>query len=133
MRPLTDPVRASIEQYRGTDEKKFGKYASSKHDGNNGFFAIPMRTLGGRGTKKTFKVMISDQMGWDHVSVSIVDVDRCPTWEEMCDVKRLFFKPDECVVQFHPEESEYVNIHPHCLHLWRFQKSPFPVPNATFV
>jgi hypothetical protein len=54
---------------------------------------------------------------WEHVSVS--RPDRCPTWDEMCRVKRLFWEPDECVVQFHPPESEYVNVHRHCLHLWK--------------
>lgn len=31
---------------------------------------------------------------------------------------------EETVVQFHPPESEYVNNHLYCLHLW---KPPYPV------
>lgn len=54
---------------------------------------------------------------WEHVSVSTRD--RTPTWEEMSFVKDLFWTEEECVVQFHPPKSEYVNHHPHCLHLWR--------------
>jgi hypothetical protein len=54
---------------------------------------------------------------WEHVSVS--RPDRCPTWDEMCAVKRLFWSDDECVVQFHPPRSQYVNFHAHCLHLWK--------------
>src|SRR5690349_6482303 len=29
--------------------------------------------------------------GWEHVSISIPSEDRCPTWEEMCFVKDLFW------------------------------------------
>lgn len=61
----------------------------------------------------------SDSNGeiWEHVSVSFSGRD--PTWEEMCEVKNMFFQPEEECVQFHPKASEYVNIHPHCLHIWR--------------
>src|SRR3954463_731637 len=55
--------------------------------------------------------------GWEHVSVSTRR--RPPNWQEMCFVKDLFWEPEECVVQFHPPRSEYINNHPHCLHLWR--------------
>lgn len=54
---------------------------------------------------------------WEHVSVSLPS--RCPTWNEMCEVKHLFFENDEIVVQFHPAKSDYVNHHNYCLHLWR--------------
>ena len=54
---------------------------------------------------------------WEHVSVSLPD--RCPTWEEMCEIKDLFWKATETVVQFHPPKTSYVNNHPYCLHLWR--------------
>jgi hypothetical protein len=64
--------------------------------------------------------------GWDHVSVS--RIDKTPTWEEMCFVKDLFFDADECVMQLHPPKSEYVNNHPHCLHLWRPGRTPMPMP-----
>jgi hypothetical protein len=55
--------------------------------------------------------------GWEHVSVSTRR--RPPNWQEMCFVKDLFWDEEECVIQFHPPRSEYVNNHPHCLHLWR--------------
>lgn len=41
--------------------------------------------------------------GWEHVSVSLSN--RCPTWEEMCMVKDIFWGEDECVIQFHPPKS----------------------------
>ena len=54
---------------------------------------------------------------WEHVSVS--HPTRCPTWDEMADVKSLFWRDDETVLQFHPKRSAYVNVHPTCLHLWK--------------
>ena len=54
---------------------------------------------------------------WEHVSVSLIN--RCPTWEEMCFVKDLFWREDEIVVQSHPKKSEYINKMPYCLHLWK--------------
>lgn len=72
------------------------------------------------------RVIVSDGLGWDHVSVSLVD--RCPTWDEMCAIKRKFFSDDECAVQFHPPKSEYVNCHPHTLHLWRKQGAAVELP-----
>jgi len=58
-----------------------------------------------------------DAEGWEHVSVSFDK--RAPSWREMCWVKAQFWRDDECVVQFHPAGADYVNVHPHCLHLWR--------------
>lgn len=54
---------------------------------------------------------------WEHVSVSTKK--RCPTWNEMCLFKDIFWAPDEACVQFHPPRSQYVNVHPFCLHIWR--------------
>lgn len=64
--------------------------------------------------------------GWDHVSVS--RRDRAPTWDEMCRVKDLLFDLEDCVIQYHPPRSKYVNIHPFCLHLWRPQGQRIPIP-----
>lgn len=69
--------------------------------------------------------------GWDHVSVSFKS--RCPTWEEMCEVKNMFFHPEEVCVQYHPAESEYVNNHPYCLHLWKCQDQEMLTPPAWMV
>lgn len=63
---------------------------------------------------------------WEHVSVSYNN--RCPTWDEMCMVKDMFFYETECAIQFHPVKKDYVNIHPYCLHLWRKATSEFELP-----
>ena len=92
--------------------------------GNNGAFFLPNPHQRGG---PPLKVIASDGLlipgdmpelaGWEHVSVSLPH--RCPTWEEMCYVKSRFWGPEDCVIQFHPPASEYVNLHPYCLHLWR--------------
>lgn len=90
------------------------------------------------------QVIASTGMGWDHVSVSLLNntrgnvrlmdrVDRCPTWAEMCHVKDLFFDPSEVVIQYHPSAKDYVNRHPFCLHLWKPQGIELPTPNTIMV
>lgn len=68
---------------------------------------------------------------WEHVSVSLQN--RCPNWKEMSFIKDLFWDEEECVVQFHPPKSEYVNHHPHCLHMWRHRDIQFPMPPSIMV
>lgn len=63
---------------------------------------------------------------WDHVSVSADG--RVPTWQEMCWVKECFFEDEECVIQYHPAKSRYVNHHPDVLHLWKSCVQVFPMP-----
>lgn len=75
---------------------------------------------------KRLRVIAAAGDGWDHVSVS--REDRCPYWDEMTFIKQKFFKPEECVIQYHPPETEYVNVHPHCLHLWRPHWQEIPMP-----
>jgi len=82
---------------------------------------------------QALRIIASDDQGegWEHVSVSLED--RCPTWDEMCFVKDLFWLPTEAVMQLHPPESEYVNNHRFCLHLWRPTKENIPLPPAIYV
>lgn len=75
----------------------------------------------------------SDGGDWEHVSVSVKDSKRTPTWDEMCFVKSLWWGPEEVVIQYHPAESEYVNNHPGCLHLWRPIGVELPTPPSIFV
>lgn len=78
------------------------------------------------GTAEVLTVVVSWDKGWDHVSVS--NLKRCPTWDEMCFVKDVFFNLDECVIQYHPVSILYVNTHPNCLHLWRPQNQVILMP-----
>lgn len=65
---------------------------------------------------------------WEHVSVELC-ARRLPTWGEMCEVKDLFFDPEEEVVQIHPKKSEYVDM-VEALHLWRPQDGDWSVMNG---
>lgn len=98
-----------------------GKIGSTDAIGNNGAFEVTLKH------SQRFIVIASDGLGWEHVSVS--RRDRCPTWEEMCQIKAMFWDDADCVVQYHPPSSEYVNNYPYCLHLWRptgSQQMPMP-------
>jgi len=87
--------------------------------GCNGMFIIPHFRIKGY----QLRVMASDGMGWEHVSVTVAPINkhatRCPTWEEMCWVKDQFWDDTDCVVQYHPPKSDYVSMHHFCLHMWR--------------
>lgn len=63
---------------------------------------------------------------WEHVSVSAKI--GLPRWDEMCWVKDQFWEPDEWVMQFHPAEKDYVNIHENVLHLWKPINVEIPHP-----
>jgi len=78
---------------------------------------------------------------WEHVSVSVFrprlglepNRTRVPTWKEMCQVKRLFWDAEDVVMQLHPAESQYVNLCPACLHLWRPVGKTIPTPPKEMV
>lgn len=101
-----------------------GFLASDDSNGANGAFLIPFEST------ELFAV-VSDQMGWDHISVS--KRSKMPSWKEMCFIKNLFFDETETVVQFHPKKTEYINNHPNCLHLWRKHDSEYELPPSIFV
>lgn len=92
--------------------------------------------------KQTLCIIISDgsdwpelfgltSLPWEHISVSAQG--RCPTWEEMNWVKDLFWEPEECVLQFHPPRSVYVNRCPFALHLWKPVGVLIPLPPVACV
>lgn len=108
---------SEIECYR----KQFSGMESERGD-TFGFFmfkrhGVEIRIIACDGT----------ETGWEHVSVSLKQL-RSPTWEEMAIIKAMFWEAEECVIQFHPPESEYVNNHRFCLHLWKCVARPFPLP-----
>lgn len=105
---------------------RVGQYGSDDSYGNNGAFFVPCRP-----GKPRFTVIASDQLGWDHVSVSLPD--RCPVWAEMCKIKELFWDDEDAVMQLHPPKSDWVNNHDTCLHLWRPQVIAIPLPPSIMV
>ena len=104
-----------------------GPLGSDDSLGNLGAFKIPVSAK----SKRCFNVISSDEAGWEHVSVSLPD--RTPTWDEMCAIKAMFWDADDCVIQYHPPRSSYINNHPHCLHLWRPVGHDIPMPPSWLV
>lgn len=104
-----------------------GAMASTAKDGNNGCFLIKSLKL-----KHPLFCIASDGLGWEHVSVSL-NKNRCPTWEEMSFIKSNFWGVDDCVVQYHPPKSDYINNHPFCLHLWRPIEQSIVMPPSFLV
>lgn len=117
--------------------KNLGPWSSEDEDGFNGAFTIPLQK------QVLANCIVSDGTGveqfglplWEHVSVHIVDhgKERTPSWKEMNQIKDIFWEEDECVVQFHPPKKDYVNNHPHVLHLWRWKEGDFPRPPSQYV
>jgi len=117
-------VPYSLEQNRVRD----GDYGSDASYGMAGCF----RLIAPKGSLLVVMSSgVDHENGWEHVSVSAKD--RAPFWGEMCFVKNLFWTEDECVVQYHPPRSDYVNFHPHCLHMWRPVSMPIPMPPSMLV
>jgi len=134
-----------VEKFRLTT----GAFASDKGYENNGVFIVPI-SVKILGKEKSYRIqehgtpdyklqlIASDGMDWEHVSVSLLSaagnpVNRTPTWDEMNFVKNLFWGEEDCVVQFHPPKSEYVNRHIYVLHLWRQCGKNFETPHKSMV
>jgi hypothetical protein len=99
---------------------KVGPLKSDASSGFNGAFMF-----------NGFTVIVSDGGGWDHVSIS--RRERCPTFDELNWIKGLFFDAEETVVHFFPKKSQYVNLHPYCLHLWKKQGQDYELPPSDYV
>lgn len=93
---------------------------------DGGLFEIPSPETG-----TTLRVIATTGAGWDHVSVSTPR--RCPNWQELEKVKRLFFQDSETAMQLHVPPAEHINNHPYCLHLWRPRYVDIPRPPAYMV
>jgi hypothetical protein len=118
-----------------------GPMGTRAHVGQYGAFDLPSPEAGWRlavicddGTDTE----VAESLGWEHVSVHAwrgrqKKQTRTPTWKEMAFVKDTCWDAEDVVVQYHPPKSEYVNAHPHVLHLWRHAAQPFPRPAPILV
>lgn len=115
-----------LDAYRQKDIE-LGLWGTSG-DSGNGCFKVFVKG-------KSFFVIATSEGGWDHVSVSPCSKSRksCPTWEEMCAIKDMFFSKEEEAVEYHPKESQYVNNYEYCLHIWRPTVEKLPTPPKYFV
>lgn len=100
-----------LKHYRVYDPRMAALIEPGTEDAE-GVFKLPSKVDG-----RPLLVIASTGEGWDHVSVS--RKNRCPNWDEMEQVKRLFFRDDEVAMQLHVPPSDHKSLHPYCLHLWR--------------
>lgn len=108
--------------------KRTGILSSNDSYGNMGAFEVPYTTISG---KRVLLVCISsDGLNWEHVSVCKIHRKKrfIPSWNEMCFVKNLFWSTEDCVMQLHPPESDYVDNNPYVLHLWKPKNTIIPMP-----
>lgn len=103
-----------------------GAYASEDMDGWNGAFLTPING-------EMYHIMISDGMGWRHLSITNAQRREMPSWQTMCRAKELFYGDDAWAVQFHPPKDDNINDHPWCLHLWESLNEPMPHPMIAMV
>jgi len=116
--------------------QKTGPFATREND-IHGLFFFP---IPGKISTHKIKVISSGFEGqpnigsaekYYHVSASLAF--RCPTWEEMCFIKSVFYGENVTVVQYHPKKSEYVNIHNFTLHLWLDLEEEIILPDGILV
>jgi len=74
------------------------------------------------GRRVLFGVEFHDDGKWQHLSLS--RPDRNPSWIELREAKNVFMGPEATAIQIAPPESEYVNEHRFCFHLWRYLDGP---------
>lgn len=113
-----------LEQYR---LKLPGNHWESQPGDDFGAFLIPCGVF----QIRCIATVGNTEIPWEHVSVSLEN--RTPTWAEMDYIKDQFWKPEEMVIQYHVPKSLHVNIHPHCLHMWRPWKLKIPLPPSIAV
>ena len=114
-----------LDVYRKTGED-IRRYYGGVGDATCGAFVIPSKV-----DHAPMSIIASAELGWDHVSVS--RKNRTPNWAEMSQVRDLFFKDDETVMQLHVPKTDHINEHPHTLHLWKPQNQEIPRPPSMMV
>ncbi|HEX6827111.1 MAG TPA: hypothetical protein VF077_12410 [Nitrospiraceae bacterium] len=108
-----------------------GPLASEDRAGNNGAFCFPGLLPG-----RELWAIASDGLDWEHVSLHAANRTNklfVPNWQEMCYIKALFWDAEDTVIQIHPPQSTYINMHPATLHLWRPIGQEIPLPHPLLV
>ena len=109
-----------------------------KKEGKNGFGGTVFNTYYKNGKlkvenspDKVLHFIFSWGCGFEHLSVSTPV--RCPTWDEMCKMKEIFWNDDEICMQLHPKKEDYVNNMQYCLHIWKPINQEIPTPPSIMV
>lgn len=62
------------------------------------------------------QVIVSLDDGLWHMSISFPN--RLPTYDELKKARYKYLPEVHYAAQIFPPESEFVNVHPYCIHLW---------------
>lgn len=123
---------------RNIDEIKQTSGMVIKKEGKDGFggTVFPIEYKNGKvrivkDIDKALHFMFSWGCGFEHLSVSTPI--KCPTWEQMCKMKDIFWRDDEVCMQLHPKKEDYVNCMQYCLHIWRPIDKEIPMPPSIMV
>lgn len=103
-----------------------GKFASTEVDGWNGHFLVPLEG-------ELWLVIISDGLGFKHLSVTNAQKKILPGWNILTRLKDLFYGDDEWAVVYFPAKEEYIDDHPYCHHLWCPLNDLLPKPSIVLV
>lgn len=79
--------------------------------------------------KDLYFVVASECDGWQHVSISNMNLNKMPTWDVLEYIKNKFFHADEFTVEFHPKKADYINNVENCLHMWAPVDKTLPYPD----
>lgn len=112
---------------RTLEEIKNNKYLHIIKEGKDGFGGY----FYDKKSRCNLNFIMSWGAGWEHCSVSIPT--RCPSWEQMCAIKELFWNDDEECMQLHPAKKDYINNMKYCLHIWRPINEKIPMPPSIMV
>lgn len=82
-------------------------------------------------TRKDYLVKFTSGFGWEHLSASTRN--KIPEWDIMCKLKEIFWRDDECCVEYHPKKEDYVNNHETCLHIWKQIGKEYEMPPSILV
>ena len=123
---------------RNIDEIKQTSGMVIKKEGKDGFggTVFPIEYKKGKvkvikNINKALHFMFSWGCGFEHLSVSTPV--QCPTWEQMCKMKDIFWRDDEVCMQLHPKKEDYVDCMKYCLHIWRPIDKEIPMPPSIMV
>ena len=64
---------------------------------------------------RCFVIVTKDAGKW-HLSISCANDD--PTYNEIKAARYQFIPDNVYMAQIFPPRAEFVNLHPHCFHLW---------------
>ncbi len=121
-------MKSKLSSHAEERRVREGPFGSSSSLGMNGVFILE-----GTSPDSRLQVICSDGGEWEHVSVAVRGESRTPTWEEMSLVKNIFWDNNETVVQYHPYQENYVNVHPFVLHLWKKSGKDYDLPPKEMV